>query len=103
MAIGYADQLQQTLKCAVVAWSSVDQIEYGIWFERLEHVGDVAADINSRDPISASPHALPDRNDASRAPDQPPISTQTCLDRFMPPDWLPLVPPLLRRDSRRIR
>jgi len=50
MAVGYADQLQQTLKCAVVAWSAVDQIEYGIWFERLEHVGDVAADINSRDP-----------------------------------------------------
>jgi hypothetical protein len=50
MAIGYANELQQALECAVVAWSAVDQIENGVRFERLEHVGDVAADIDSRHP-----------------------------------------------------
>ena len=52
MAVGDADDLQESLQRAVLARPAVQEVERDIGFHGREHRGDVAADVDAGDPVA---------------------------------------------------
>ncbi len=51
MRVGDADDLQNALDGAVLARPAVQEIERNVGFERLQHAGDVTADVDAGQPV----------------------------------------------------